>query len=104
MIEALKMINGTDKVNPRKLFCIDQNRRTRKHSLSLKIRKHINTNIRLNFFTRRGGCEVAVNENKLDCVSEFKYLGCVGYRRCRMLAEGGAWDTSCRCYQNYWEC
>ena len=51
MIEVFKTINGIDKVNPRKLFCIDRNGRTRKYRLSLKIRKHVNTNIRLNFFS-----------------------------------------------------
>ena len=33
MIEVFKMIQSIDKVNLRKLFCIDENRRTRKHSL-----------------------------------------------------------------------
>ena len=47
------MIHGIDKENLEKLFCIDEDRRTRKHSLSLKIRMHVNSNIGLNFFTRR---------------------------------------------------
>ena len=38
MIEVFKMICGIEKVNLRKLFCID-NRRTTKHSLYIKIRR-----------------------------------------------------------------
>ena len=53
MIEVFKMIHGIDKVNLGKLFCIDEDERTRKHSLCLKIRRHVNSNIGLNFFTRR---------------------------------------------------
>ena len=48
-----KMICGIDKVNLGKLFCIDEDERTRKHSLCLKIRRHVNSNMGLNFFTRR---------------------------------------------------
>ena len=51
MIEMFKMIHGIDKVNLGKLFCIDEDERTRKHSLCLKIRRHVNSNIGLNFFT-----------------------------------------------------
>ena len=39
MIEVFKMICGIGKVN--KLFCIDEDKRTRKHSLCLKIRRHV---------------------------------------------------------------
>ena len=46
------MIHGIDKVNVGKLFCIDEDGRTRKHSLCLKIRRRVNSNIGLNFFTR----------------------------------------------------
>ena len=53
MIEVFKMIHGMDKVNLGKLFSIDEDRRTRKHSLCLKIRRHVNSNIILTFFTRR---------------------------------------------------
>ena len=53
MIEVFKMIHGIDKVNLRKLFCIDEDRRTRKHSLYLKMRRHVNSNIGFNFFIRR---------------------------------------------------
>ena len=52
-IEAFKMIHGIDEVNLGKLFCIDEDERTRKHSLCLKIRRHANLNIGLKFFTRR---------------------------------------------------
>ena len=41
MIEVFKMIHGIDKVNLGKLFCIDEDGRTRKHSLCLKIRRHV---------------------------------------------------------------
>ena len=47
------MIHGIDKVNVGKLFCIDEDGRTRKHSLCLKIRRRVNSNIRLKFFTGR---------------------------------------------------
>ena len=53
MIEVLMTIQDIDKVNQRKHFCIDENKRTKKHSLCLKIRRHVNSNIGLNCFTRR---------------------------------------------------
>ena len=53
MIEVFKIIQGIGKVNVGKLFCIYKERRTRKHSLYLKIRRHVNSNIGLKFFTRR---------------------------------------------------
>ena len=46
------MIDGMDKVNLRKLFCINEDERTRKHILCLKIRRHVNSNIGLNFFIK----------------------------------------------------
>ena len=36
IIEVFKRIHGIEKVNIRKLFCIDENGRTRKHSFSLE--------------------------------------------------------------------
>ena len=53
MIEVFEMIHGIVKVNLGELFCIDEDERTRKHSLCLKIRMHVNSNIGLNFLTRR---------------------------------------------------
>ena len=53
MTEVFKMFHGMDKVNLGKLLYIDEDGRTRKHSLCLKIRSHVNSNIGLNFFTRR---------------------------------------------------
>ena len=53
MIEVLKMIHGSDKVNLGKLFYVDEDRRTRGHGFCLKIKRHVNSNIGLNFFTRR---------------------------------------------------
>ena len=53
MIGVFKMIHCMDKVNLGKLFCIDEDGRTRRHSLCLKIRRHANSNMRLKFFTRR---------------------------------------------------
>ena len=53
MIVMFKMINGIEKVNIGKLFCIEWDGRTRKHSLCLKIRRHVNSNIGLIFSTRR---------------------------------------------------
>ena len=41
MIEVFKMIHGIDRVNLGKLLCIDEDRRTREHSLCLKIRRHV---------------------------------------------------------------
>ena len=52
MIQVLKMVYSTDKVNLEKLFCIDKDERTRKHSFCLKIGRHVNSNIGLNYFTR----------------------------------------------------
>ena len=42
MIEVFKIIHGIDEINLGKLFCIDEDRRTRRHSLCLKIRRHVN--------------------------------------------------------------
>ena len=52
MIEVFTMIHGIEKVNLGKLFCIDKDGRTRKDSLCLNIRRHVNSNIGLNYFTR----------------------------------------------------
>ena len=54
MIEVFK-IHGIDWVNLEKLLCIDEDGKTRKHILCLKIRRHVNSNIGINFFffTRR---------------------------------------------------
>ena len=52
MIEMFKMIHGIDMVNLGKLFCIDEDGRTRKHSLCSKLRRHGNSNIGLNLFTK----------------------------------------------------
>ena len=41
MIEVFKMIHGVDRVNLVKHFCIDEDGRTSKHSLCLKIRRHV---------------------------------------------------------------
>ena len=51
MIEVFKVIHGIDMVNLEKLFCKGEERRTRKHSSYLKIRRHVNSNIGLNFFS-----------------------------------------------------
>ena len=53
MIEVFKMIQGIDNVNLGELFYIDEDERTRKYSLCLKIRRQVNSNIGLKFFTRR---------------------------------------------------
>ena len=53
MIEVFKMIQGIYNVNLGKLFCIDEDERTGKHSLFLKTRIHVNSNIGLKIFTRR---------------------------------------------------
>ena len=41
MIEVFKMIQGIDKANLGKHFCIDEDGRTRKHCLCLKIRRDV---------------------------------------------------------------
>ena len=53
LIEVFKMIHGTDKVNMGKLFYIDEDERTSKYNLCLKIIRRVNSNIGLKFFTRR---------------------------------------------------
>ena len=52
MIEVFKMIHDSDTVNLEKLFCIDEDERTRIHSF-IKIRRHVNSSIGMKFFTRR---------------------------------------------------
>ena len=52
MTEVFKMIHGIDKVNLGKLFYINEDRKTRKHTLCLKIRRHVNSNIRLHVLPR----------------------------------------------------
>ena len=49
MIDVFKMIHGIDKVNLGKLFCVDEDRRTREHGFCLKIKRHVNSNIGFNF-------------------------------------------------------
>ena len=53
VIEVFKLIHCMVKVNLGKLFCIDEDGRTKKHSLCLKIRRHVNSNIWINCFTRK---------------------------------------------------
>ena len=50
MIEMFKMIYGIDKVNLRKRFCINEDKN--KKTVCLKIRRNVNSNIKLKFFTR----------------------------------------------------
>ena len=40
MIEVFKMIYGIDKVNLGKLFCVDEDRRTRGPGFYFKIKRH----------------------------------------------------------------
>ena len=53
MIEVYKMLNGLDKVDLGRLFVVDQGDRTRKHSFHLKIRRHVERDLSMHFFTRR---------------------------------------------------
>ena len=53
IIEVFKMIRSIDKVNLGKRFYTDEDGRTKKHNLYLKVRRHLNSNIGLKFFTRR---------------------------------------------------
>ena len=48
MVEVFRMICGINKVNLGKLFCVDEDKRTRKHGFGLKIKKHENSNIGYN--------------------------------------------------------
>ena len=50
MNEVFKMILGIDSVNLGKLFYVDEDRRTKGHGFCLKIKRHVNSNIGLNFF------------------------------------------------------
>ena len=50
MIEVFRMIQGINKVNLGNLF---EDRRTRGHGFYLKIKRLVNSNIGLNFFTRK---------------------------------------------------
>ena len=52
MIKVFKRIQGIDKVNLGKLFCIGEDKR-KENIDCLKIRSHINSNIRLKFYTSR---------------------------------------------------
>ena len=52
MIEMFKMIHGIDKVNLGKLFYVGEDRRTRGYGFCLKIKRHVNSNIRFNFFIK----------------------------------------------------
>ena len=45
MIAVFKMIYGIDKINLEKRFYIDEDKGTRKHSLCLKFRRSVNSNI-----------------------------------------------------------
>ena len=49
----IKVIQGMKKINLGKLFSMNEDGRTRKHSISLKIRRIVNSNIDLNFSTKR---------------------------------------------------
>ena len=53
MIQLYKSFQGIDNLPVDKLFVIDKNNVIRKHNFHLKIKKHVNTNLALNFFTRR---------------------------------------------------
>ena len=52
MIEVFNMIHGMDKVNLRKLFCIEEDGRMRQYSLFKNQKACLNSNIGLKFFTR----------------------------------------------------
>ena len=43
MIEVFKMAHGIHNVNLENILCIDEDGRTRKHSLCLKIKRHVNS-------------------------------------------------------------
>ena len=71
MIEVFKIIHGIDKVNLRKLFSMDEDRRTGGHDFHLKIKRYANSNIGLNFFTR----SYKLLEQTLRCSSGLQILG-----------------------------
>ena len=71
MIEVFKMIHGIDKVNLGKLFNMDEDRRTRGHNFCLKIKRHVNLNIGLNFFTKN----YKLLESTLRCSNGLQILG-----------------------------
>ena len=47
------MINGIDRVNINELFTFEINDRLRRHNFHMKIKRNVNKNTALNFFTRR---------------------------------------------------
>ena len=53
MIKMFKMIHGIDEVNLEQIFCVNEDRRTRGDGFCLKLKRHVNSNIGLNVFTRR---------------------------------------------------
>ena len=53
MTEAFKMIHGIDKINVRKLLCVNKDGRTRAYGYCLKIRRYVNSDIGVNYFTTR---------------------------------------------------
>ena len=50
MIEVFKMIQGIDKINLEKLFYVDEDKKTRKYCVCLKIRRDVNSIIGTNIF------------------------------------------------------
>ena len=52
MIEVFKITHGINRVKLGKLFCLDEDERTRKYSLCLKMRRYVNSNIRLKFLLK----------------------------------------------------
>ena len=52
MIQSLKNLSYEERLKRLGIFSLneDENGRTRKHSLCLKIRRHLNSNIELNFW------------------------------------------------------
>ena len=51
LIEVFKIINEIDHLE--NMFLIDNDNRTRKNRFHLKIKRHVNKNIALNYYSRR---------------------------------------------------
>ena len=72
MIEVYKIIHGIDKVDLSNLFVFNDDDRLRKHNFHIRIKRHINKNSCLYFFTRRvikywnGLPEIVVNSSSLN--------------------------------------
>ena len=85
MVEVFKMIQGIYKVNLGNIFGVDEDRKTRGYGFCLIVKRHVNLNTGLNFFSRR----VINYWNKLlDVV-----VGCKSLDTFKMKLDEFDWET-----------